>query len=553
MNKSADYLKISEEKDAFVKSIIDAESAKKIIVSGPGTGKTYLFKKILEEKRNCLTLSFVNSLIDDLSLELYGLSTVKTLHGFARSELSRIAGKGIEISPKISKVIKEDALFLQDMEYRFEKIFHELTDNKDAIEFYRKRRLYYRYYGYTDIIYALIKCYEKNPDRIPTYEQILVDEFQDFNKLEVSLIDILAKKSPILIVGDDDQALYDFKSASTEFIREKYGDSTPDFAPFDLPYCLRCTRIIVDSVNDFMKNATEKGHLKGRIDKPYKYFENEEKDIESDRYQYLNHSHIFVNRMPWFIEQMIASIAKNLKQKFTVLIISPYRIQAEGIVTGLKSKGLQNIEYDQRGDSEVLLIDGLLILLDDFTSNLGWRMVTRFLLEEELFKTLLKQTYDNPEKLLFDLVDSDLKKKIKKILATLRAIHSENVVSDEKIDNLVELIKFDCKSAIVNAIRKDLIQIEQKNSNPAIKNIPIKVTTIQSSKGLSADFVFITHFDDQYYFESKDKSTITDHEICNFLVALTRARKQVFLISSIKTIPEFLTWIPEKYINKIEI
>jgi hypothetical protein len=42
--------------------------------------------------------------------------------------------------------------------------------------------------------------------KVPSYNQVLVDEFQDFNQLEVSLIDLLAGKSPILLAGDDDQA-----------------------------------------------------------------------------------------------------------------------------------------------------------------------------------------------------------------------------------------------------------------------------------------------------------------------------------------------------------
>ena len=33
-------------------------------------------------------------------------------------------------------------------------------------------------------------------DKVPKYEQVVVDEFQDFNKLEVALIDLLSDKNP---------------------------------------------------------------------------------------------------------------------------------------------------------------------------------------------------------------------------------------------------------------------------------------------------------------------------------------------------------------------
>jgi superfamily I DNA/RNA helicase len=81
----------------------------------------------------------------------------------------------------------------------------------------------------------------------------------------------------------------------------------------------------------------------------------------------------------------------------------------------------------------------------------------------------------------------------------------------------------------------------RRAGKPAIRKIPIQSTTIQSSKGLAEDYVFITHFDDQYFL--KDKGTIGDRDICNFLVALTRARQKVFLISSHKKEPSFLRWI----------
>ena len=325
MNSNIKYERITEERDNHIKIILDSKSDKKVVVAGPGTGKTYLFKKLLEGKKNSLTLTFVNSLVEDLSLELFGLSDVKTLHSFARSELSRIAIKDIQISPKLGDVIKEDSEILLEEQYEFERIFHEMIDNKAAIDFYKNRRQYYDYYGYTDIIYACIKCYEKNPARIPSYDQILVDEFQDFNLLEVTLIDLLTEKSPILLTGDDDQALYDFKSASTKYIRDRHGSTMPEYTPFNLPYCVRSTMVIVDSINEVIKGAKESEFLSGRIDKPYKYFENKEKDKESERYPNIGYTQIYSSRIPWFIDKMISEMAKDIKDKFSVLIISPYK------------------------------------------------------------------------------------------------------------------------------------------------------------------------------------------------------------------------------------
>jgi superfamily I DNA/RNA helicase len=102
-----------------------------------------------------------------------------------------------------------------------------------------------------------------------------------------------------------------------------------------------------------------------------------------------------------------------------------------------------------------------------------------------------------------------------------------------------------------NQLKDELINDGLRSGNPGLRKIPIKATTIQSSKGLSADYVFITHFDDQYFIKNKDQLTISDQDICNFLVALTRAKKKVFLISSnTKKQPTFLKWINQ---DRIEI
>jgi superfamily I DNA/RNA helicase len=173
-----------------VENIINSKSRRQIVVAGPGTGKTYLFKEVLRNRANSLTLTFINSLVDDLSIELNGLSEVRTLHGFARSILSSLRKKEIKVFPRLSKVIRQDASILMDKEIDFDKIFHNRDDQNQYIEFYRKRKAYYdNHYGYSDIIFAAVKYFESNPDKIPEYDQVVVDEFQDFNKLEVSLID----------------------------------------------------------------------------------------------------------------------------------------------------------------------------------------------------------------------------------------------------------------------------------------------------------------------------------------------------------------------------
>src|SRR4051812_40502483 len=93
------YAAAKHARQEHIEKILGSSSPWKVVVAGPGTGKTYLFKQIIEGKPKALTLSFVNTLIEDLSLELCGLSDVRTLHGYARHALAEATKKSIKIFP----------------------------------------------------------------------------------------------------------------------------------------------------------------------------------------------------------------------------------------------------------------------------------------------------------------------------------------------------------------------------------------------------------------------------------------------------------------------
>src|SRR5579862_2424349 len=100
------YEEAANLRDQHIDAILACGAKKRLVVAGPGTGKTYLFKKVIAGKKKTLTLTFVNSLVEDLSLELCGLSNVMTLHSFARGVL----GKNTKVFPKLHTVIQQDAL-----------------------------------------------------------------------------------------------------------------------------------------------------------------------------------------------------------------------------------------------------------------------------------------------------------------------------------------------------------------------------------------------------------------------------------------------------------
>jgi superfamily I DNA/RNA helicase len=555
------YDQAKAERKKHVDAIVNSTSSKKIVVAGPGTGKTYLFKEVLRGKKNTLTLTFVNSLVDDLSLELCGLSEVKTLHSYAQSELNKAKresrnaiGHDIRLFQKLPGVIWEDASVIFDESVDFEHIFHNREDDNKYLEFYKKRKRYYDdYYGFSDVIFGVVKYFEKDKNKIPTYEQIVVDEFQDFNLLEVSLIDLLSEKSPILLAGDDDQALYDFKSASTVHIRNRHCDKRFEYSAFNLPFCSRCTRVIVDAANDIVSSASCSGLLAGRISKPYLYFQDKQKDEQSKLYPYLTYAQLHATQIPWLIQKQIDQIAGTVRTKFSVLIISPTRVMSRDIANALRRKGFRSVEGLRKKTSEQpTLMDGLGLLLVDPKSNLGWRIVARSLMKKADFGYLLKETNKDGADSILQLVDKDMIRETKELLRVLKRVVKDEGIDPATLGTSLRKVGIDPEE-ISKDYLKDLVAVEAGTSaSHAVRNIPIQATTIQSSKGLAADYVFITHFDDRYFIRDNDKQKVTDNDVCSFLVSLTRARAKVCLISSdVNNEPTFLHWINEDRIQRI--
>jgi superfamily I DNA/RNA helicase len=540
------YVKAEQARDKYVEAVVKSNSPKKVVVAGPGTGKTFLFKRVLHGKRKTLTLTFVNSLVEDLSLELCGISEVRTLHSFACSTLR------LKLFPKLPEVVKEDARLLLGKDLDFDHIFHNRKDDDPHIPFFKSRKDYYNHYGYADAVFKVVKYFEAKKEKIPTYDQVVVDEFQDFNTLEVSLIDLLSEKSPILLAGDDDQALYDFKSASPEHIRQRYSDPASSYEAFSLPYCSRSTRVIVQAANNIVKAARANGNLTGRINKPYLYFDHKDKDQESDQNPRIAYCSFFAAQVPWFIQQQIEQIARDRRQKFSILIICPTRAQCRSIAADLRGKGFQSIEFVEKHDTkEPTLLDGLKLLLEDKGCSLGWRIVSELLLEPAEFLAVLKRSASKGAPAFVELVPAGVKKKVKHILSTLRAIRDGKLLQDSDRAMLCEEIGLDSHALANDSIKSDISSHSRRVGNPGLRKIPIRVTTIQSSKGLAEEYVFITHFDDRYLIKNAPK--ITDREICNLLVAVTRARTKLFLISTVTSkVPTFLDWISPSCVETLD-
>lgn len=247
-----------------VDAVVDSISAKKLVVAGPGAGKTYLFRRLLEkleaEQDDALVLTFINNLKDDLARDLGAVSQVYTFHGYCRRLLHqnpRIRGHLTEafhyFSP-LPKLIRRDWEITRGGEVpKFVSLIRDLQEG-DELDFYTARADYYDAVSFDDSVFRVYKGLQTHPDEVDDYKLLLVDEYQDFNRLEVELLEMMAATSPIVVAGDDDQALYSqLRNSSTAHIRDRYAEA--EYENFSLPFCMRCTAPVVGAVGDLIRRA----------------------------------------------------------------------------------------------------------------------------------------------------------------------------------------------------------------------------------------------------------------------------------------------------------
>ncbi|MEX0999038.1 MAG: UvrD-helicase domain-containing protein [Thermodesulfobacteriota bacterium] len=572
MTKPDLYKKQFEDREAYTQKIIQSTARYKIIVAGPGTGKSYTFKKLLESKDNDnLALTFINNLATDLQNELGDFAKSYTFHGYCKKLLHRISVEGIDTNfqyfPKLPLLVISDSQYLETNLDEFDEAFNNLLDD-ERISFFIERGDYYNSVGHYDAVYRVLRYFQHEYVTVPSFSQVVVDEYQDFNSLEVAFIDEIAESSPVLIAGDDDQAVYAFRHASPKYVREKAIHQ--DFVKFDLPYCSRCPQVIVDAVCDITTKAQSINKLQDRIDKPYICFL-PDKETDSTNNPKIIHARCSVQtlRAPYiskFIEKEIKEIPQEeidhaRKKGYPCVLILGPKHYAKQINNYLK-KSFKNIDYKENQKNEIDIVDGYKLLINNKESNLGWRIILKCT-DYPMIEEAIQETHKSNAP-LFNIIEETFRNDHLGIVSALEIIKAGNEVSEEiqqkvstyckhtkGIESLMEIFSVDDNA--------DQIVVDQDEDT----SVSIKITTLNGSKGLSANYVFIVGMNNTGGGLSGFPSNSTDpsdNEICQLIVGITRTRKKCYLISNSRFADfsrikksVFIDWIDPSKIDDIEV
>jgi DNA helicase-2/ATP-dependent DNA helicase PcrA len=111
---------------------------------------------------------------------------------------------------------------------------------------------------FDDLLVKTILLFELHPDVLERYqlqfEYVLIDEYQDTNRAQYVVVNMLAaKRRNICVVGDDAQSIYRFRGADIRNMLDFERDY-PDFRIFRLEQNYRSTKRILGAADDVIKN-----------------------------------------------------------------------------------------------------------------------------------------------------------------------------------------------------------------------------------------------------------------------------------------------------------
>lgn len=90
------------------------------------------------------------------------------------------------------------------------------------------------------------------------WEYVFCDEFQDTDRIQFDLVEQLASQANLFVVGDDDQAIYEWRGANTSNIREHFTTTYPRFADFELEYNYRSRKPILDFADSALSELADR-------------------------------------------------------------------------------------------------------------------------------------------------------------------------------------------------------------------------------------------------------------------------------------------------------
>ena len=467
----------------------------------------------------------------------------------------------------------------------------------EIYELYQRRLRENNAIDFDDIINFTIKILSENPDVLDYYTEkfkyILVDEYQDTNKAQFTLVSLLASKyGNVTAVGDNDQGIYSFRGADISNILNFERDF-PGTRIIKLEQNYRCTGNILKAANAVIK------HNENKYDKKL-WTENEEGHLPC----------IYCGEDEYDEGRYIVEKINHLKTEeyyknsdFTIL----YRMNAQSraiedilMREGIPYKVIGGLKFYER--KEIKDIIAYLRLIHNSADNLSLKRIINEP-KRGIGKTSIEQIQEISDKTgnsMYEIIRnaqeygltrvfsnsrdfieqieylkskkdelkiSDLIKETLNKTGYTKALENENSVEAEtRIENLEEFltvaIEFEEESAD-NTLAEFLENITLSSDIDGMEDQDNSITlmTLHSAKGLEFPVVFLVGMEEGILpgYKSIGEPQALEEERRLFYVGITRAKQYLYLTcakhrtifgsTSYNQVSRFVKEIPEELLE----
>lgn len=246
------------------------------VLAGPGTGKSATVIRMmlraaeqLDRRGKLLTFTraATNELREKVAEHPEHLATPSTVHSFSIATL--LANEGTSGLPEPirladdwewSELIRQHLKVLVDCDVRMiDRARAEMASNWESLEpaedpdlpedvrnrfagIWEHHRRIFGYALLAELPFRLLRALEDHPDlNIGDWEYLVVDEYQDLNQCDLSVLRQITHRGRVLVAtGDDDQSIYSFRRAHPIGIRRFITDDYPAAADLTLTVSQRC-------------------------------------------------------------------------------------------------------------------------------------------------------------------------------------------------------------------------------------------------------------------------------------------------------------------------
>ena len=469
-----------------------------------------------------------------------------------------------EISNAKNQMLEPEAYTaIANGDFRKEKI-------ATVYELYQKRLKENNAIDFDDIINYTIKILNENPDVLEYYankfKYVLVDEYQDTNKAQFTLITLFASNyGNITVVGDSDQSIYAFRGADISNILNFERDFV-NAKIIKLEQNYRCTGNILKAANSVIKNNETKykkelwtENEQGNLPKVYSA-ENEydegsfivEQINRLRREEYFKYSDFAIlyrmNTQSRAIEDILRredipyKIVGGLKfyERKEIKDIISYLRLIQNPSDNLSLKRIINEPKRGIGKTSLDNIEALAnqneISMYEIIKNADQYGLNRVFANSREFISVMEELRAKKD----DLVISELIKQTLNKTGYTKALEDENTIEAEnRIENLEEFLtvamEFEEESAD-NGLSEFLegITLSSDIDNMEDTEDTVTLMTLHSAKGLEFPAVFLVGMEEGifpgYKSISEPKDLEEERRLC--YVGITRAKQYLFLTCS---------------------